>query len=96
MTAPSLTYIVCYDVENDRRRARVAQILESYGERIQYSVFEVSSIGKGDLQRLTHDLRECCDAEDKIFFFLLTAASKKGSFSVTTQPISSCKTTMIV
>ena len=32
--------LVSYDVVLDRRRTRVARCLESYGLRVQYSVFE--------------------------------------------------------
>lgn len=36
-------YIVAYDVSSDARRVRVAKLLESYGDRIQYSVFMVDA-----------------------------------------------------
>lgn len=32
--------MVCYDVADDRRRRLVAKILEGYGYRVQYSVFD--------------------------------------------------------
>lgn len=31
--------LIAYDVPDDRRRARVATALKSYGDRVQYSVF---------------------------------------------------------
>ncbi len=34
-------FVVAYDITNDPRRIRVAKTLESYGDRIQYSVFIV-------------------------------------------------------
>lgn len=34
-------YVVAYDIPDDRRRARVAKVLEGYGDRLQYSVFVV-------------------------------------------------------
>lgn len=33
-------YLVCYDISNAKRLRRVAKLLESYGTRLQYSVFE--------------------------------------------------------
>ena len=38
-------YIVSYDIKNNKKRNKVAKILEDYGERILYSVFmrDVSS-----------------------------------------------------
>lgn len=33
-------YVVSYDVSSDKLRYKVARILEGYGRRVQYSVFE--------------------------------------------------------
>lgn len=33
-------YVVSYDVVDDKRRRHLAKYLESYGVRVQYSVFE--------------------------------------------------------
>lgn len=33
-------YVISYDIPEDRRRQRVARVLEGHGERVQYSVFE--------------------------------------------------------
>lgn len=33
-------YLVSYDIASDRLRNKVAKVLESYGQRVQYSVFE--------------------------------------------------------
>jgi CRISPR-associated endonuclease Cas2 len=39
MSAPSL-YIATYDISCDRERAKVADVLEGFGVRAQFSVFE--------------------------------------------------------
>jgi len=44
-------YIAAYDITCDRRRARVARVLDSYGERAQLSVFELW-LDPDDLPRL--------------------------------------------
>lgn len=33
-------YMVCYDISDDGRRRDVQKILEGYGKRVQYSVFD--------------------------------------------------------
>ena len=33
-------FLLVYDVRNDRRRAKIARLMESLGERVQGSVFE--------------------------------------------------------
>jgi CRISPR-associated protein Cas2 len=35
-----LLYVVTYDVPCDKRRRKIAKLLEGYGVRVQYSVFE--------------------------------------------------------
>ncbi|WP_072619165.1 CRISPR-associated endonuclease Cas2 [Spirulina major] len=35
-----LLYVVTYDIPSNRRRRRVAALLEGYGRRVQWSVFE--------------------------------------------------------
>jgi CRISPR-associated protein Cas2 len=34
-------YVVTYDISDDQRRTKVAKILEDFGDRAQYSVFEM-------------------------------------------------------
>ena len=34
--------VVAYDIPDDRRRTQIAKILEDYGDRVQYSVFEMN------------------------------------------------------
>ena len=35
----ALTYVIAYDISDDRRRSQVAAVLQAYGDRIQRSVF---------------------------------------------------------
>jgi CRISPR-associated protein Cas2 len=36
-------YLIAYDISDDIRRTKVAKKLESYGDRVQYSVFIVDT-----------------------------------------------------
>ena len=36
-------YLITYDVPSDRRRTKISHELESYGDRLQYSVFVVDA-----------------------------------------------------
>ncbi len=40
MRGKNLRYVIVYDITNDKRRNKVARVLEGHGERVQYSVFE--------------------------------------------------------
>ncbi len=35
-----LLYVITYDISCDRRRKAISDLLEGYGTRVQYSVFE--------------------------------------------------------
>ena len=34
-------FVVCYDITTDQRRRKVAECLDTYGDRVQNSVFEL-------------------------------------------------------
>jgi len=36
-----LFYVIAYDIPDDKRRKKIADLLEGYGQRVQYSVFEL-------------------------------------------------------
>lgn len=48
--------VVSYDISDDKRRRKVAEIMEGYGYRVQYSVFECDLDVK-KLRALTSELR---------------------------------------
>lgn len=53
-------YLVAYDVSSDSRRTRLAKALESYGDRIQYSVFIIDT-KPAKLVRLRAVISDCLD-----------------------------------
>lgn len=50
-------YLIAYDIPDDRRRSSIAKILESFGDRIQYSVFVVDATPV-NLEKLKGRLRD--------------------------------------
>jgi len=40
-TEPERVYLLSYDIADDKRRERLSRLLESRGQRVQWSVFEV-------------------------------------------------------
>lgn len=48
---PTSTYLICYDVSDDRRLRRVFRICRSFGDHLQFSVFraELSERGRAHL-----------------------------------------------
>lgn len=67
-------WVVSYDIVDDKRRRQVVTVLESYGQRGQYSVFECTIT---DQQQMTlrAKLRDVIDEdEDDIRFYPLNQA----------------------
>ena len=66
MAAKRARYVVAYDIPSDRRRNRIARMLEGHGERVQYSVFECPLSGK-QFAELWKELRKLvCPEEDSL------------------------------
>jgi CRISPR-associated protein Cas2 len=64
-----LLYIVTYDIPSNRRRKKVSDILEGYGTRVQYSVFELVLV-KSKYDELRKRLRRYVNfEEDSIRFY---------------------------
>lgn len=71
-------YLVAYDIVNDRRRTRVADLLGSCGDRIQYSVF-ILDIRPARLIRLRQQVIEKIDLDqDSILICDLGPNDKTG------------------
>lgn len=49
------SYLVAYDIIDDRRRSHVSKILSTCGERLQYSVFFIGSQAVQDSGGATTD-----------------------------------------
>lgn len=72
------TYLICYDVADDRRRYRVGRLLEGVGLRTQRSVFECE-IGEVPLRELTRKLTRLIDPEfDRITIYRLCGKDDSG------------------
>jgi CRISPR-associated protein Cas2 len=72
------TYLVCYDISDEKRLARVAKTMRGYGERVQYSVFECQLNGR-DLARCRADLSKVIDhRKDQILFVDLGPSEGRG------------------
>ena len=86
-------YLICYDIPDDRRRKKVADLLEGYGLRVQYSVFECHLCAK-KLKELQQRLRKQFNQhEDSIRFYplspaMLTQTIVWGPVPVSTPPSS--------
>lgn len=58
-----MTYVVSYDISDEKIRAKTAHLLEGFGERVQESVFECQ-LDAARLTELTERLRAVLESED--------------------------------
>jgi len=71
-------YAISYDIRDDRRRLRVARVLQDFGRRVQLSVFE-AYLEDRDLQRLRRRLEKHLDLKaDSVRLYPLCAACRPG------------------
>ena len=77
------TYLVCYDIANDKRLRRVFKLCKNYGDHLQYSVFEcdLTPVEKTEMegklaQLINHE-------QDQVMFVSLGPAEGRGDRVIT-------------
>ncbi len=69
--------VISYDIEDDKKRYKVSQILENFGTRVQYSVFECI-ITDQQLKEIKEKTKNIIDKEnDSIRFYIICEACLK-------------------
>lgn len=77
------TYLVCYDIANDRRLRKVFKTMRGYGDHLQYSVFECQ-LTQTDLARCRRDLGAIINRdEDQVLFVNLGPSDGRGERVIT-------------
>ncbi|HEY8549225.1 MAG TPA: CRISPR-associated endonuclease Cas2 [Vicinamibacterales bacterium] len=77
------TFLVCYDIADPYRLARVARAVRAFGDRIQYSIFECQ-LTPADLARCRHRLSELIDHRaDQVIFVDLGPVEGRGDRVIT-------------
>lgn len=70
-------YLISYDIPDNKRRTKVANALEDYGQRVQYSVFEVW-LDPNTKRKLTQRLKRVInEEEDSVRFYWLCAQCQR-------------------
>jgi CRISPR-associated protein Cas2 len=72
------TYLVCYDICDDKRLRKVFRIMRGYGDHLQYSVFECQ-LNAIDLAKCRHELSQIIKHnEDQVLFVDLGPTEGRG------------------
>lgn len=79
-------YLICYDVVKDKRRNKVAKLLEGYGLRVQKSVFECM-LTDNQYAMVNRKLNKYLDAdEDQLRFYPMSGHTRRKVVILGTQP----------
>ncbi|MCC6264831.1 MAG: CRISPR-associated endonuclease Cas2 [Bryobacterales bacterium] len=77
------TYLVCYDICDDKRLRKVFRLMRGYGDHLQYSVFECA-LTPTELVKLRTALGGMIDhGEDQVLFVSLGPAEGRGDRVIT-------------
>jgi CRISPR-associated protein Cas2 len=77
------SYLVCYDISDDKRLRKVFQIMRGYGDHLQYSVFECQ-LRAVDLVQLRAELSGVIHHDqDQVLFVDLGPAEGRGDRVIT-------------
>ena len=72
------TYLVCYDIRDDKRLRKVFRTMRDFGDHLQYSIFECQ-FTPIDLARCRHMLGEIINhANDQVLFIDLGPSAGRG------------------
>ena len=77
------TYIVCYDIADQKRLRRVFKICKDFGQHLQFSVFECDLTVAEKLQfedKLSGEIKR---EEDQVLFIRLGPAEQRGQREIT-------------
>ncbi|MBI3090673.1 MAG: CRISPR-associated endonuclease Cas2 [Candidatus Tectomicrobia bacterium] len=82
MTDDATRYVICYDVPDDKRRASLAKLLDAYGDRVQYSIFE-AVLDRALFDKMRQQAAKLINLEeDRLAIYPLCAACARKSWRV--------------
>ena len=77
------SYLICYDISDDKRLRRVFKTMRAWGDHLQFSVFECQ-LTSSDLARLRGELQDIIhQKDDQVLFVMLGPAEGRGDRVIT-------------
>ncbi len=79
-----MKYLVAYDISNDKKRNKLSALLDNYGIRVQYSLYEIE-LNQTKLKHLIENIKEqkLYDTNiDSIRFYYIHESTLKNSFEL--------------
>ena len=77
------SYLICYDIADDKRLRKVFKTMRNYGDHLQFSIFECQ-LTQADLARCRRDLSLIIHHDrDQVLFVNLGPAEGRGDRVIT-------------
>ena len=81
------SYVVTYDISDNRIRQKVGDALGAYGRRVNYSVFEIELKSKSQISALEDELLSLINPKiDSLRFYSVCANCMQRSWSLGEEP----------
>ena len=78
--------IISYDITSNKKRRKVSDILEGYGNRVNRSLFECIIKNKSELDSLVEKIRHEVDLEkDSVRLYFTNSKDIDKSFAITNE-----------
>ncbi len=81
------TYILVYDIVDDRARRRASNVLTAWGYRVQKSVFEITLKSDHEAKKLQEELLQAIRPEAGVRLYRLCERCKHNSLALNGEPI---------
>ena len=82
--------LITYDIQNTKKRNKISTLLESYGVRVNYSVFELELTNK-ELNKILKKLKNLSSNQDSIRVYFFNKETANKSFELLNRPNPFCK-----
>lgn len=80
-------YVVAYDISNDKKRKKIGEVLEAYGRRVNFSVFEIQIKNQSQKGKLEDELLGLLDPKyDSLRFYNICQNCIERSWSLGDEP----------
>lgn len=74
--------VIAYDTPSDKRRNKLVKLLKNYGERRQYSLFELR-VNRDQLAKLKHGIQNIVDnKKDTLAIYFLSPETLKRTVRI--------------
>lgn len=77
--------LLTYDIANTKSRTKIATLLEGFGLRVNFSVFELD-IKKKKLDKLLEGIEQLCGKHDSVRVYVFNKESMEKSFELLDGP----------